>query len=154
MFNTSLEHVRKFPRLQDFGTFGADNKDGIVSQAALSHYLTSGEANYARKVAVSDHGAERSQRYSETDFSDLIDMMSNSMYTTKSMILQGETGTSERKELNLGTEAKSAAVHDATEPMRSLGVGASRIPPKRFYRTFWRAMARKALERAEPAARS
>ena len=100
---------------------------------------------------ICDQETCNSQRYAETDFKDLIDSMSNRLCMTKSKVLRDETEASEQIAFLVGTEAKPDVV---SEPTRYLGVGVRTSPPKRFYRTFWRSIARKALVRTELAERS
>ena len=144
----------KIPKLQDSRP---DSMDGIVAQAAQRHYLSSADANSSQEISLNDQASkptsetERTGLLYEIDFDDLKYTVLNTEHTTRSKILLGETSPSEGP---LGTGAYNAAVQDISEPMRILGLGASRTPPRRFHRTFWRAISRKALLRAKYTAQS
>jgi hypothetical protein len=135
------EPRRKIPKLlQDSRPASSENFQ------AQHHYLQSNEAEDIGEVEAHD----QSESCTDACFSDLKSLLSDHLLlTTDPEILRGETEMSDREVCLLLTSQG----REIFEPVRYLEEGISgRLPPKRFHRTFWRAMAGKLLARAESAA--
>jgi hypothetical protein len=141
------EPQRKIPKLQDIrpgGTVDLDQRYCLrldVPNEVCGHKL-----GRVQQDTTAIEGA-----CPDDYFNDLISLSLDRIRATENKILRGETGASGRAALSWFTGAKSSPAQAISEPIRSLEAGAP--PPRRFYRTFWRAMTRKALARADQAAR-
>ena len=134
----ATKRLHKFPKIQDSRSASKGDSGPQL------HCLKSTEDS--REIEICDQEMCSGQRKNESEFNDLIGLISNRLYMNKSKILGDET-EAEQTDFLLNTEARPDAVTIAvSEPTRFLGLAS---PPKRFYRTFWRSMARKALVRME-----
>ena len=133
------EPQRKIPKLQDSRPASTENVQ------AQHHYLQSNEAEDIGEVETHD----QSESCPDACFNDLKSLLSDRLLlTTEPEILRGETEMSDREVCLLLTSQG----REIFEPVRYLKGISGRLPPKRFHRTFWRAMAGKLLARAELAA--
>jgi hypothetical protein len=130
----ATKRLHKFPKIQDSRSA---SKGDIGPQL---HCLKSTEDS--REIEIRDQEMYSGQRNTESEFNDLIGLISNRLYMAKSKILGHDTEATEHTAFLLNTDAIPDAV---SEPTRFLGLESRASPPKRFYRTFWRSMARKAL---------
>ncbi len=110
--------------------------------------LISDKSTTRNDEGINSHGSNRGTLYNNTDLSDPIGWMKISDTTGEfDKCLRGVTTVGEPREEAEAcpfTSCRSMSVH-FTEPTRFPRV--LNAPPRRFYRTFWRAMARKALKR-------
>jgi hypothetical protein len=128
MRSNSNEPPHKFLKLQDTGA-----NTTLDCDRAHRHCLESENANETRDNEARGYATEN-------ELSALINLMSNQRFT----------GSSNREENHTGAEAKSPAARTISEPIRTSEMGIYGIPPpRRFYRTFWRALAKRALSRVE-----
>ncbi len=103
--------------------------------------------NKTREDETSSHEAVMSQLSADSELSVLISLMSSRLPESQ---INLETDMNHRDAIHFGAETKSSAAQAIiSQPIGSSAGGVSKMaPPKRYYRTFWRSMAGKALERA------
>jgi hypothetical protein len=132
-----VEPQPKIPKLHDIRSH---NRSDYTTHY---HWMNSDQSTAQTREAYG-YESDRSTLWA-TDMRDLIGLMSNRLPTTCELYTWPETAEVERRE-----EAEAEACECAPERSEAtICPPVSNAPPRRFYRTFWRAMARKALMRVD-----